>query len=153
MKVKVTQSVGLFATPWTIQSIEFSRPEYWSGSCSLLLGIFPAQRSNQVSLIAGGFFTSWTTREAQFWTIDNQIRKKMSPFVLSHQPVPFLLWRPPKPTSSFLAWTLPWNSWCELLCSLDHVTVTIIWLPANKGGLYFLPCLFLPLSYLWVCLR
>ena len=30
----------------------------------------------QVSLIAGGFFTSWTTREAQFWTIDNQIRKK-----------------------------------------------------------------------------
>ena len=24
-------SVWLFATPWTIQSIEFSRPEYWSG--------------------------------------------------------------------------------------------------------------------------
>ena len=23
--------VGLFATPWTIQSMEFSRPEYWSG--------------------------------------------------------------------------------------------------------------------------
>ena len=23
--------VRLFATPWTIQSIEFSRPEYWSG--------------------------------------------------------------------------------------------------------------------------
>ena len=23
--------VGLFATPWTIQSVEFSRPEYWSG--------------------------------------------------------------------------------------------------------------------------
>ena len=23
--------VGLFETPWTIQSIEFSRPEYWSG--------------------------------------------------------------------------------------------------------------------------
>ena len=23
--------VLLFATPWTIQSMEFSRPEYWSG--------------------------------------------------------------------------------------------------------------------------
>ena len=29
MKVKVTQSC-LFATPWTIQAMEFSRPEYWS---------------------------------------------------------------------------------------------------------------------------
>ena len=28
--VKVTQSC-LFATPWTIQPMEFSRPEYWSG--------------------------------------------------------------------------------------------------------------------------
>ena len=30
-------------TPWTIQSIEFSRQEYWSGSHSLLQGIFPTQ--------------------------------------------------------------------------------------------------------------
>ena len=30
-KKKVTQSVRLFVTPWTIQSIEFSRSEYWSG--------------------------------------------------------------------------------------------------------------------------
>ena len=30
LKVKVTQ-LWLFATPWTIQSMEFSRPEYWSG--------------------------------------------------------------------------------------------------------------------------
>ena len=29
VKVKVTQS-RLFATPWTLQSMEFSRPEYWS---------------------------------------------------------------------------------------------------------------------------
>ena len=38
--------VRLFATPWTIQAMEFSRPEYWSGSCSLLHGIFPTQGSN-----------------------------------------------------------------------------------------------------------
>ena len=31
MKVKVTQCVWLFAAPWTIQSMEFSRPEYLSG--------------------------------------------------------------------------------------------------------------------------
>ena len=31
MKVKVAQSCRLFATPWTLQSMEFSRPEYWNG--------------------------------------------------------------------------------------------------------------------------
>ena len=31
VKVKVTQSVQLLVTPWTIQSMEFSRPEYWRG--------------------------------------------------------------------------------------------------------------------------
>ena len=36
VKVKVTKlnsesQVWLFATPWTIEFMEFSRPEYWSG--------------------------------------------------------------------------------------------------------------------------
>ena len=31
-KWKLLSCVWLFATPWTIQSTEFSRPEYWSGS-------------------------------------------------------------------------------------------------------------------------
>ena len=31
-KYRVTMKVErLFAAPWTIQSLEFSRPEYWSG--------------------------------------------------------------------------------------------------------------------------
>ena len=30
-KWKLLSCVQLFATPWTIQSMEFSRPEYWSG--------------------------------------------------------------------------------------------------------------------------
>ena len=30
MYVKVAQSCLTLFTPWTIQSIEFSRPEYWS---------------------------------------------------------------------------------------------------------------------------
>ena len=30
-EVKVAQLCPLFATPWAIQSMEFSRPEHWSG--------------------------------------------------------------------------------------------------------------------------
>ena len=30
-KWKPLSHVRLFATPWTLQSMEFSRPEYWSG--------------------------------------------------------------------------------------------------------------------------
>jgi len=39
--------------------MEFSRPEYWSDSLSLLQGIFPTQGLNPGLLrsIAGGFFT------------------------------------------------------------------------------------------------
>ena len=44
-KWKSFSCIQLFATPWTIQSMEFSRPEYWSG-LSLLQGIFPTQESN-----------------------------------------------------------------------------------------------------------
>ena len=43
---KSLSRVWIFATPWTVQSKEFSRPEYWSGSRSLLQGIFPTQISN-----------------------------------------------------------------------------------------------------------
>ena len=45
-KWKSLSRVWLFATLWTIQSMEFSRPEYWSGSLSLLQGIFPTQGLN-----------------------------------------------------------------------------------------------------------
>ena len=38
--------VQLFATLWTIQSMEFSRSEYWVGSLFLLQGIFPTQGLN-----------------------------------------------------------------------------------------------------------
>ena len=38
--------VQLFATPWTTESMEFSRPEYCRGSLSLLQEIFPTQGWN-----------------------------------------------------------------------------------------------------------
>ena len=43
-KWKSLSRVGLFVTPWTIQSMDFSRSEV--GSLSLLQRIFPAQGSN-----------------------------------------------------------------------------------------------------------
>ena len=46
LKWKSFSHVQLFVTPWTIQSMEFSRPEYWSGYLSLLQGIFPTQGLN-----------------------------------------------------------------------------------------------------------
>ena len=50
-KWKLLSHVQLFVTPWTIQSMEFSRPKYWSRQLyspgdSLLQGIFPTQGSN-----------------------------------------------------------------------------------------------------------
>ena len=40
LSVSESRSV-IFATPWTIQSMEFSRPEYWSGSSCLSSGDLP----------------------------------------------------------------------------------------------------------------
>ena len=100
---KSLSCVWLFVTPWTVQSMEFSRPESGVGSHPLIQGIFPTQGSNpghlhcrqilyqlshhgsprtgvgslsllqwifltqelnQVSCIAGRFFTHWAIREA-----------------------------------------------------------------------------------------
>ena len=70
----------IFPIPWFLniistitQSMEFSRPEYWVGSHSLLQGFFPTQDRTQVSHIAGGFFTSWATREAHYTVLSDHI--------------------------------------------------------------------------------
>ena len=46
VKVKLFSHVRLFATPWTIQSMEFSSQNTGVGNLSLLQGIFPTQGSN-----------------------------------------------------------------------------------------------------------
>ena len=69
--------VWLFATLWTVAcqaplSMGFSMQEYCSsknsevGSHSLLQGILPTQGLNQLSHIAGRFFTIWAIMEAPF---------------------------------------------------------------------------------------
>ena len=45
-KWKSLHGVQLFVTLWTLQSMEFFRPDTGVGSCSLLQGIFPTQGSN-----------------------------------------------------------------------------------------------------------
>ena len=61
-KWKLLSRVQLFATSWTICSPWISPGQNTGeGSLFLLQEIFPTQ----VSHIAGGFFTSWATREAQ----------------------------------------------------------------------------------------
>ena len=50
--------VRLFATPWTIESMEFSRPEYWSGYFPFSRRSSWPRNRTRVSCIAGGFFTN-----------------------------------------------------------------------------------------------
>ena len=46
-EVKVSQSCLTLCYPWPVQSMEFSRQEYWSGLPFPSPGIFPIQGSNQ----------------------------------------------------------------------------------------------------------
>ena len=63
-KWKSLSHVWLFATPWTTQSMEFSRPEYFPFS----RGSSQPRDQTQASRITGGFFTSSATREArEYW--------------------------------------------------------------------------------------
>ena len=69
VSVQVTQSCltlrshGLYS-PWNCPG---QNPGV--GSLSFLQGIFPTRDRTQFSCIAGGFFTSWATREAHFYGI------------------------------------------------------------------------------------
>ena len=56
-------------TPWTIQSMEFSRPEYWSGSPFPLPGNLPNPRIKPRSPALRAIYTSCAIREAQeYWS-------------------------------------------------------------------------------------
>ena len=66
VKWKSVICVQLFATSWTIQSMEFSRPDYWSGEPFLSPGDLPNPgiELRSPALQVDSFFTSWATREA-----------------------------------------------------------------------------------------
>ena len=65
--------VWLFVTPWTIESMEFSRPEYWSGSPFPSPEDLPNPGIEPRSLtLKADSLTSWTTREAQICSISSR---------------------------------------------------------------------------------
>ena len=83
-------AMKIFATPRTTQSMEFSRPEYWSGEPFLLQGIFPTQGSNpgllcfrratgkilklniqKTKIMAPGPITSWQIEGEKVETVTN----------------------------------------------------------------------------------
>ena len=63
---KPLSCVWLFGTPWTIQSKEFSRPEYWI-AFPFSRGSSQPRDQTQVSCIGGRFFNLWVTREAHIF--------------------------------------------------------------------------------------
>ena len=62
-KWKSLSHVWLFATPWSTQSMEFSRILEWV-AIPFSRGSSQCRDRTQVSHIAGRFFTRWDTREA-----------------------------------------------------------------------------------------
>ena len=67
VKWKLLSRVQLFVIPCTIRSMEFSRPEYWSGYFPSSRGSSQPRDQSQVSRIAGRFFTSWATRKTHVY--------------------------------------------------------------------------------------
>ena len=70
VKVKVAQSCLTFSDlmDYTVQGILQARIVEWV-AFTFSRGSFQPRDWTQVSQIAGGFFTSWTTREAQeYWS-------------------------------------------------------------------------------------
>ena len=66
LKRKSLSLVWLFVTPWTIQSMEFSKSEYWNGAYPFSTGSSRPRNHTGVSCITGGFFTNWALREAWY---------------------------------------------------------------------------------------
>ena len=62
-KRKPLSHVQLFMTPWTIQSMEFSRILEWV-ALPFSKGSSQPRDRTQVSCITGRFFTNWAIREA-----------------------------------------------------------------------------------------
>ena len=67
-KWKSLSHVWFFVTPWTIQLMEFSRPEYWVGSLSVLQWIFPTQELNQGLLHSVQFSTVQSLSHVQLFS-------------------------------------------------------------------------------------
>ena len=73
---KSLSHVWLFVTPWSIHPWNSPGQNTGVGSFSLSRASSHPRDRTQVSHIAGGFFTSWATREAQIYLYINLIFKQ-----------------------------------------------------------------------------
>ena len=116
----------LVVTPWTVAlqaplSMELSRQEHWSKQSFLSPGDLPKLRDwTQVSCIAGGFFTSWATREVyQFSSVQfsrSAISDSLRPHELQHGQAPC-----PSPTPRVHSNSHPSSQWCHPVISSSVV--------------------------------
>ena len=72
-KWKSLSCVQLFVTPWTMQSVEFSRLEYWSGEHFLFPGDFPKPGLPHCRLI----LYQLSHKEAHLWQTHNQYNTQL----------------------------------------------------------------------------
>ena len=75
-KWKLLSRVQLFVAPWTIQSMEFSRLEYWSGE-PFPRGSSQPRDQTQVSRTAGGFFYQLSHQGSQLKKTEGQLSQQM----------------------------------------------------------------------------
>ena len=84
---KSLSHVQLFETPWTVHGILQARILEWV-AFPFSKGSSQLRDWTQVSYIAGGFFTSWATREAQ--ELNKTLTKNLEP-PLVHWMLPFVV--------------------------------------------------------------
>ena len=86
VKWKSLSWIRLFTTPWTIQSMEFSARILEWVAFPFSRGSSQSRDWTRVSCIAGGFFTSWATSEAQeHWSKRLSLLQEIFPTQESNQ--------------------------------------------------------------------
>ena len=133
--------VRLFATPWTVQSMEYSKPEYWS---SLLQGTFPTRGWN-----AGLLHCGW---------ILYQLSHQGSPRILVWVAYPFSSRssQPKKGSNQGLLhcrW-IPYQLSYQDTCVQFHISwvSSLMWKYGDlsfNNNLYLLPLLTYPVQWWW----
>ena len=123
-KWKLLSCVQLFAIPWTIQSTEFSRSEYWSAWPIPSPGNLPNSGTG-TSCIAGGFFTNWAIRESpdsMFSSI--QFSRSVMSDSLWHHELQHARPPCPSPTPEVHSNSCPSSRWCHPAISSSVVPVS-----------------------------
>ena len=112
--------VWLFATPWTIQSVEFSRPEYWSRLPFPSPGDLPNPGTELTSPASAGRFFTTEPPGKQLYSNDFSRKWSLWPWSLGSlrawPGVGVEITRPGFSLSNFWLWlpscaSLPWKGW------------------------------------------